>query len=263
MVPLTVYGVPLSQPFRSVVWTLLIKKKPFEIKLCVPGANNRLGTLHESFRKLTCGKTKTVPVLQVNDDDNEKGGGGGFALSEAPAILSYLCEKYHWSELYGPPGTTEKANIDSYMHWHHSNTRKLAGLLAPSLRPELKLTITDEIRENASNALSALEDDWLSSSLFLADRAHVSIADILAYEEVVQTTMTDVVTLADFPNLDAWTARMRQLPFHDEAHASLKALGSMSQTSEKPIMSRLGAATKEGLRAIQIAQEKIADELEP
>jgi glutathione S-transferase len=259
MVPLTVYGVPLSQPFRSVIWTLLIKKKPFEIKLCVPGANNRLGTLHESFRKLTCGKTKTVPVLQVNDDENDNEG-GGFALAEAPAILSYLCEKYQWSDLYASPGTAEKANIDSYMHWHHSNTRKLAGLLAPNLRPELKLTITDEIRENASNALSALEDDWLSSSPFLADRSRVSIADILAYEEVVQTTMADVVTLEDFPNLDAWTARMRQLPFHEEAHASLKALGSLSQSSDKPIMSRLGAATKEGLKAIQIAQETFRDE---
>ena len=34
---LEVFGVPLSQPVRAVVWACMIKRLPFELKMIVPG----------------------------------------------------------------------------------------------------------------------------------------------------------------------------------------------------------------------------------
>ena len=43
MTSLKLYGVPLSQPFRSVAWALLQKKVPFEVKLAVPAMKSKVG----------------------------------------------------------------------------------------------------------------------------------------------------------------------------------------------------------------------------
>ena len=39
-----VYGVPFSQPVRSVLWLLLIKQVPFELKLINPGSSSEGGS---------------------------------------------------------------------------------------------------------------------------------------------------------------------------------------------------------------------------
>jgi glutathione S-transferase len=243
------YGVPLSPPFRAVAWTLLQRHVPFEIKLTIPGATNKMGSLHESFLSKTKGRTGRVPVLEE----------GSLCVSESPAILSYLCESRGWvGDLYGPPGTAKKALIDSYMHWHHDSTRHIAALTMPYTRPELKLTLSEQEQEKARLALESLNSAWLKDDAFIAGGEQHSIADILAYEEVVQATMTGALDLStlDYPNLAAWVERMQQVPFHDAAHASLTALGLLTNTmSDTPIRKRLGTATKEGMKAIQQAQE--------
>ena len=42
-----IYGVPFSQPVRAVMWLMLIKKFPFELKLTNPGSSSEVevGTL--------------------------------------------------------------------------------------------------------------------------------------------------------------------------------------------------------------------------
>ena len=37
------YGVPLSQPFRSVAWACLMKRVPFEIEMIIPGSKDKMG----------------------------------------------------------------------------------------------------------------------------------------------------------------------------------------------------------------------------
>jgi glutathione S-transferase len=247
---LIIYGVPLSQPFRSVIWALLQKQQHFKIQIIVPGATNKMGSLHESFLAKTRGRTGVVPVLE---DEST-------IISESPAILAYLCEsRASLADLYGKPGTPQKAQIDSYMHWHHGNTRQIADLTMPYLRPELHLAshTTGEAEERAHKVLQSLDQAWLKDDEFIAYEKY-SIADILAYEEVVQSTMTGVIgdLSVDYPNLKAWMTRMERMPFHDEAHVALQTLGSLSNPSDDtPIMKRLGSATKEGMKAIQAAQD--------
>ena len=47
MSKLIVYGLPFSQPVRAVVWALLLKEQPFEMKLLNPGHSGKGGqSLH-------------------------------------------------------------------------------------------------------------------------------------------------------------------------------------------------------------------------
>jgi len=251
MSALKLYGVPLSQPFRSVAWTLLLRKVPFEIELTVPGATSRIGSLNESFLSKTKGRNGTVPLLED----------GSLAISESPAILMYLCEKNSWIDLYASPATPQKTLIDSYMHWHHTGTRSLAALQRPFLRPELKLQVTDEDREKAMKVLESLNNGWLQGDDdFIATSEEPTIADLLCYEEVAQCVMTGTLEqgLGEFPNVSAWVNRMSELPYHDEVHTSLKVLGSLVEPSETSMPKRLGAATKEGVAALKEAQKSFA-----
>lgn len=247
---LKLYGVPLSQPFRSVAWTLLLKKVPFDIQLTVPGATtSRIGSLSESFLSKTKGRTGTVPLLED----------GSLAISESPAILTYLCEKNNWNDLYGLPATPQKVLIDTYMNWHHTGTRSLAALIRPFLRPELNLPVTKEEREKATKVLESLENGWLQGEDdYIATSDAPTIADLLAYEELVQGIMLGTLpqeTLDEYPNIQQWVHRMSKLPFHDEVHTALSVLGNVVEPSETPLPKRLGAATKAGMAALKQAQE--------
>jgi glutathione S-transferase len=250
------YGVPLSQPFRSVAWTLLLQKVPFDVKLTVPGATSRMGSLNESFLSKAKGRTGTVPLLEIDES---------FSISESPAILMYLCEKDGYS-LYGAPGTPRKALIDSYMHWHHTGTRSLAALLRPHIRPELNLQVTDADYEKATKILDSLNNGWLQGQDgFIATSDEPTIADLLAFEEVVQVETTGTlgsIALDDYPNVSAWVDRMKQLPHYDQVHESLTVLGNLVEPNETSMPKRLGAATKAGVAALQEAQQPFRQDLQ-
>jgi glutathione S-transferase len=242
---LKLYGVPLSPPFRAVAWTLLQKQVPFEIKVTIPGATSKMGTLHESYLQKTGGRCARVPLLED----------GSLCVAESPAILTFLCESRSWSNLYAPPASTEKTLVDSYMHWHHEGTRNIALLTKPRLRPELKLEVSAKEKENVQSVLETLDSAWLKENDFLGGTEQHSIADILAYQEVAQAYMTDALDLKEYSNIEKWVKRMQQVPYHDAAHAALPALGSLTAPNETPMMKRLGHATKEGMKAINEAQE--------
>ena len=257
--PLKLYGVPLSQPFRSVAWTLLLQKVPFDIQLTVPGATSRIGSLHESFLSKTKGRIGTVPLLEIDES---------FSISESPAILMYLCETNGKGDsLYGAPGTPRKALIDSYMHWHHTGTRSLAALLRPHLRPELNLQVSDADYEKATNVLKSLNNAWLQGTDgFIATPDEPTIADLLAFEEVVQVERTGtlgdgVASLDEYPNVSAWVDRMKQLPHYDAVHTSLNVLGNLVEPNEMTMPKRLAAATKAGVAALKEAQEPFRQDL--
>lgn len=252
---LKLYGVPLSQPFRSCAWTMLQLEVPFQVEIAVPGMSSKVGSLHENYRSLTPHRTSKVPLL-VDD-------AVGLAVAESPAILAHLCERHGRDggrpPLYAPPGSIEKARIDSYTHWHHSNTRDLARVFQTRVRPDLKVELSEGDWERVREVLDAIDSGWLerSGGQYIGGSASPSIADVLAYGEISSVVLTGLVSVDDFPNLASWMGRMQTLPYYDEAHASLLALGDL--TVEEPgssIAKRLGHATKMGLQAITQAQEK-------
>ena len=95
-----VYGVPFSQPVRSVLWLLLIKKMPFELKLINPGSSSEGGSRHPDYLKKF--PTGTIPSYEEPNS--------GFFLSESHAILSYLCDKHGWQDFY-PVNLEDRARV--------------------------------------------------------------------------------------------------------------------------------------------------------
>lgn len=224
---------------------MLMKECPFEVVVTVPFmADKPFGSKHESYTSKTKARSDRVPMIQD----------GSFYLVESPAILAYLCESRGWMDLYGPPGSQRKSLIDSYMHWHHTGTRRIAALVAPFILPGNQYAPNDQELVRAHRLLKQLESSWLHPSENYIAGNEISIADLLCYEELIQASMTELIDLADHPAIQSWMDRLQEHPFHTEVHLGLKTLGSLSAPSDVPLSKRLQAATKEGLKALAKAQ---------
>jgi len=247
---LRLHGVPLSQPFRSVAWALLQKRLPFEVKMAVPGSTRKGGTGSPDF--LAMNPTGNVPFMED----------GEVRISEGPAILAHLCQKNGWSDLYPyAEASPLKAKVDEYCHWHHSNTRLLApAYFAPLARPDMATEPAQlaSHRSRGTRALELLESAWLADSSFIGGADHMTIADLIAYEEVGQIgpKFMNLVCFDPYPNIRAWVGKMEQAPYHDEAHAALTALGDLSafEPGDKELGKRIGAASKAGFGALAASQ---------
>jgi len=201
---LVVYGVEPSQPVRSVLWACALMKLPITFKRVMPGSRKEGGTRSPDFLKLN--PFGQVPVI----DDN------GFVLSESAAILTYLAEKHSWPLL--PKDPRVRAKISSYMHWHHRNTREITlKVFAPVVRKDLGLPAdaagAEKIFKQFDTAVLGRGDKFIVGD-------QVTIADLLAYEEIVQC-LPEYCNLIDFKpyaNIQRWMAEMRKLPHHDELH---------------------------------------------
>ena len=268
---LRLYGVPLSQPVRSVAWTLLQLELPFTVELTVPGATSQRGTRHEHYTSKTPLRAAHVPLLEYNDDKSQEE--ALVRITESPAILSHICERQPPQHtLYPAPGTADKAQVDSYLHWHHGNTRCFTKPFAAVIRNDLNATVTAQDKARVHSVLQTLDTGWLGSSSFVGGLTQPTIADILAYGEVVQLVKTNLLLPwedSDYPRLQTWMQHMAELPYHDEAHVALTVLGDLTRNDDdddaeeirQPLEKRLAAATKAGLQAWQEAQSKYTTRL--
>ena len=240
--PLIIYGVPFSQPVRAVLWLMLYKQKPFEMVLINPDSSSEGGSRHPDY--LAKFPTGTIPSIE----DKET----GFVLSESHAIMSYLCNKFDWNDLY-PSNHEQRAKVDSYLHLHHRNVREASiGLVAPKVRKDLNFSedFLKISQANINKAFKALEDGWLAQSRYLTGD-QLTIADMSAYVEIgqLQSKFTNVFDFAPFPNIRRWLEDMNQVAYHDEVHASLYELGDIS--SKAPSMETIISANKKGFVVLQ------------
>ena len=81
-----------------------------------------------------------------------------------------------------------------------------------------------------SNALKALETQWLKRNKFIAGD-NVTIADFSAYVEIAQLNkqFTNLFDYSSFENLTRWLEEMSKLPYHDDVHMVLTKMGDISQ----------------------------------
>jgi len=245
-----VYGVPFSQPVRSVLWLLLIKKMPFELKLINPGSSSEGGSRHPDYLKKF--PTGTIPSYEEPDS--------GFFLSESHAILSYLCDKHGWQDFY-PVNLEDRARVNSYLHLHHRNVREASiGLVAPKVRKDLNFSedFLKTSKATINKAFIAIEEGWLSESKFLIGDK-VTIADLSAYVEIgqLQSQFTNIYDFNDLPNINRWLQDMQKVEFHDEIHTALFELGDISK--EAPSMELIKNANKKAFLALKECLSKIAE----
>ena len=235
------YGVPLSQPVRAVIWTLLLKDQDFKLVMINPGSKGEMGSRNPDYlRKSPSG---TIPCIEERAT--------GFVLSEAHAILCYLCRKNGWDDLY-PTNIRIRAKIDSYLHYHHRGARDASlGLFAPRVRKDLNIP---EVMQTISitlltRAIKLLDSAWLSESSFLTGH-EMTIADIAAYVEIGQLhhRFTNLFDFSPYPNVSKWLDRMALVEHHDNVHASLQALGNIAKKS--PTIDDIKDANKMGYALI-------------
>lgn len=243
-----IYGVPLSQPVRAVLWPCLIKRTPFTFKMVVPGMAGKTGTRGAEFRaKFPLG---TVPALEDGD----------VTISESGAIMAYLAEKHAWHDLY-PSDAVQRARVHEYLAWSHGNTRDASRkVFGPHVRVDARPTAPawlDAGLDSVRAAAATIDSYWLQRTPFLAGQAP-TIADFSAYEELAQLgpRFGAALDYAPYGNLQRWLDTMASLPHHDAVHASLTELGpldSLLALDAKQLGAKLGAATKAGADGLKRA----------
>ena len=188
-----IFGVPMSQAVRTVLWMMLYKKLPFELIITAPGSQKENGTRHPSY--LEKYPNGTIPGL------------------EDPELRGKVDHYLHYH--------------------HRSIKEASTGYFAPILRPDLGLSedLIDMSQKMFNNALKALETQWLKKNKFIVGD-HVTIADFSAYVEIAQlnTQFTNLYDYSDFENLSRWLEDMSKLPYHDDVHMVLPKMGDISET---------------------------------
>mmetsp|Transcript_6588 Transcript_6588/g.8364 ORF Transcript_6588/g.8364 Transcript_6588/m.8364 type:complete len:230 (+) Transcript_6588:140-829(+) len=209
---LKLYGVPASQPVRSVKWLLEMKNAQYEFVNVNPGSPKSGGT--RSAEYLAKSPAGLIPLIEEDD---------GFLLWESHAIMAYLCNKNGWDDLY-PSDPKARGIVDQWLHWHHTNVRKFTmALFAPVFRPDLKIPAEQQKADmKVLNNTCRILDDQLARFKFVAGD-NVTIADVAFYGELgqMQEHYVGAFDFSPYKNLQAWLTRMATLPKYEEVNYTL------------------------------------------
>lgn len=243
------YAHPASQPSRAVLWLCAINGTPCRV-------------YHDPAAQLDDVNPRAqIPVLVD----------GAFTLTEMPAILGYLADKYEWLDWY-PQDLQSRARIQQYLHTHHTLTRLATlKLMAPHVlvafaEPPIRnatsvldnVAIQDAMADDEKLAtgqkiirdvLGVIESNYLDRpGTFIGGLARPSIADLACYEELAQLPWAGLMQLTDYEHTSAWLDKMARLPCHAQIHRFNDVLGDIATTP--PTMDRFMAAIDSGLHAL-------------
>ncbi|XP_036278820.1 glutathione S-transferase theta-2B isoform X1 [Pipistrellus kuhlii] len=215
----------LSQPCRAVY---IFAKKigvPFELRPVELLKGQHL----QGF--LPAGSPQVVPILKDGD----------FILHQSVAILIYLSCKYQAADHWYPADLQARARVHEYLGWHADFIRGTFGVslwtqvLAPHIGapvPEEKVTRN---RAAVDSALQQLEEQVLGDKAFLAG-PQLTLADLLALEELMQVVAMGRDVFAGRPRLAAWRGRVEAVLGADlcrEAHGPI--LNVLAQAASKQL----------------------------
>ncbi|KAF4317841.1 hypothetical protein BBO99_00007603 [Phytophthora kernoviae] len=161
---------------------------------------------------------------------------GDFSLFESNAILTYLAEKFGWTDLY-PIDIQARAKVNEFLHWHHTNTRLFTmQIMRPAMTKAMgRASPTDLVFLENADALIAKEMALLEAFLekdYIAHTDSPTVADYTAYCEIDQLELMGY-DFTKYTKVSAWIARMKQIRFHDEVREDLnKVLTSMGMRAE-------------------------------
>ena len=239
MASMILYGLPLSQACRAVIWALVQKRKTFHLEPVAPGSSGEGGSRHPDFLAKNTGGT--IPVIEEPES--------GFVLGESCAILCYLARTNGWHDLY-PEDPQAAARVDWYQHYHHESVRQASiGYIAPAFRPDIQFPegTVQGAKAAVEYALSALDKGFLARSRFIAAE-HATIADFSAYADLGQlrAEFTNLYDFGKYPNVKRWLDDMLKVDAHDDVHVALYELGDIS--SEPPSMEKLGEVNMLGIQ---------------
>jgi glutathione S-transferase len=186
------FGFPLSGHSHRVELMLSLLGLPSEFVLVdlTKGAHK-----HPEF--LAMNPFGQVPVI----DDN------GTVLADSNAILVYLAQKY--GEVHWLP--SDAAGAAAVQRW----LSIAAGPLAAGPARARLITVfgapynAEEVIANAHALLKVIEAELRGRQYLVGEQP--SIADVASYSYIAHAPEGNV-SLADYPNLRAWLARIEALP---------------------------------------------------
>lgn len=253
---LKLYGHYGSQPTRSVAWLLKMKKTPFEFITINPTSGETRTT--EYRRKFPLG---LIPAIEDTDTTPP------FALSEASAIMIYLCEKNGWDDFYPKNNIQRRAKIHEYISHHNESTRIMTRkIIFPTMKwmfsgesrgvgsgasttgvahlshgaqdmQKTKSAIRDVAKRFQHKFLAADNDDSTLSSSggYIVEGDTPTIADLLAYPDLAQIPqIMGIDYREEWPEelepLSNWMDKMAQLPCHDDIHRTVNKIGKLYQS---------------------------------
>ena len=191
--PIKLFRHPLSGHAHRVELFLSLLNVPTEL-VFVDLANGA----HKTPEFLAMNPFGQVPVI----DDN------GVVLSDANAILVYLAKKYDVSAQWLPKDTLPAAQVQRWLS-------VAAGQIASGPATARLITVFGapydaESTIARSHALLKVIEQELSKRPFLAGN-QVSLADVAGYTYIAHAPEGNV-SLADYPQVRAWLARIEALP---------------------------------------------------
>lgn len=225
--PLKLHFAPPSQPSRAVQWLIRTHKLPVEPVL----VNVRAGenTTPEYTAK---NPFQTVPLLELED---------GTFVTESSAILIYLVKKFNVpGEL--PANPEDELRVLSAMFGHDDLCRQLSALVLANVRVKLSKPDTpwDDIKAKIASNKESLQwtfrilEERLGRQQYIAGNTW-TLADYnpcaeLSQWEAAQRYMPEELQLANYPNVQAYLARVSARPGWDDFLAPFKQISTMIQT---------------------------------
>jgi glutathione S-transferase len=152
----------------------------------------------------------------------------GFSLSESHTIMRYLCASRKLPDHYYPNDIKQRARVDSWLDWHHTNLRQGAlRLIKANIYGPMKnfsQATIDELRKEGDSvlksSLSFMEEN-LSKNNYIAGGNQFSVADIALACEVAMFPVYGASS-EGYPNVQAWIKRLStEIKSWDQANAKL------------------------------------------
>jgi glutathione S-transferase len=198
---LTLYMHPISTASRPVMLFVAEKNLPVESK----GVDLMTGEQRRAaFTAIN--PAQLVPALEDGD----------LRMGESSAILKYLAARFDAPEY--PKDLKERAKVDEAMDWFNTQFYRDFGygLLYPQLFPHHKRPTEEHHsgviawgKDKTKAALAVLDTHFLGGKDYVANN-RISIADYFGVGLVSAGELIGC-TYKDYPNVQRWLARMKQL----------------------------------------------------
>jgi len=222
---INIYGAPLSQPTRAVMWVCI----ELGIEFMLVNVDAVKGE-HLTADFLGKNPNAKFPVLETQD----------IVLWESHAIMKYLIRKFN-SNL-SPDSPEDQARVDAWLDWKHTTLRVgAAGLvrrrvMAKLMKDYSKHSMSFDIKEIPESrevrilmeSLKVLESQ-LENGGYVAGTSTPTLADIAIVCEIEQLEMLPKSEpppfgsnfTTNFPNIARWQRAMHEMSGYKESHKGL------------------------------------------
>ncbi|XP_036597959.1 glutathione S-transferase theta-2-like isoform X1 [Trichosurus vulpecula] len=188
----------ISQPCRAVYLFAKVNRIPFEVQSVQIFQGQHMT---DDFAKVN--SLKRLPAMKDGD----------FTLAESVAILHYLSQKYNTPAHWYPPDLQARARLEEYLYWHADSIRGTFGsvlwirVLGPLIDVHIPKEKVDRNIAFMMQSLQHLEQKFLQDKPFLTGE-QISVADLVALEELMQTFYAGFDVFEGRPKLAAWRGRV-------------------------------------------------------